>query len=499
MEYIVTSSEMQKIDATTINEIGIPGMVLMEKASLKMFQIMVERFDTNNRICIVAGCGNNGGDGLALGRMLIEEGYDVTIQVVGNVLHASDQFMDQMQILMSLGISVEKEADYDEYDILVDAIFGVGLSRPIEGHYKEVIEAMNQAKAYKIAVDAPSGICCTTGNILGVALKCDLTITFGLMKRGLLLYPGNDYAGEIIVSNIGFPKLVINALKPTAYTFTSKDLDQLPERVNHSNKGTYGKVLIVAGAKNMAGACFLSAKAAYMMGAGLVQILTDEANRTILQTLIPEAVLTTYESDKEAKEKLESIMGQCKSVVIGPGMGVSKRTQMLLATLLKNYEGTLIVDADGCNVANATLKDAGISLSDAKPEIIFTPHLKEASRMTGVSVADIIGDRFNVAEAFAKENACVLVLKDARTVVTDGDGFFYINSTGNNGMSTGGSGDVLSGIIAGIAAGMRDARKAAELGVMIHGRSGDFAAKEKGIRSLMAGDLLEYMPNAISK
>ncbi|MCQ2492474.1 MAG: NAD(P)H-hydrate dehydratase [Lachnospiraceae bacterium] len=497
MEYIVTSSEMQKIDATTIKEIGIPGMVLMEKASLKMFQIMVERFDQTNRICIVAGCGNNGGDGLALGRMLIEEGYDVTIQVVGNVLRASDQFMDQMQILMSLGIKVEKEADYNNFDILVDAIFGVGLSRPIEGHYKEVIEAMNAANAYKIAVDAPSGICCTTGNVLGVALKCDLTITFGLMKRGLLLYPGHDYAGEVIVSNIGFPKLVINALKPTAYTFTAKDLGNLPARVNHSNKGTYGKVLIVAGAKNMAGACYLSAKAAYMMGAGLVQILTDEANRTILQTLIPEAVMTTYESDLEAKERLEAVMGQCKSVVIGPGMGVSERTKMLLEILLKNYEGTLIIDADACNVVNDVVKRSGISLREAKPEIIFTPHLKEASRMTGVSVSDIIRERFDVAEAFAKGNDCVLVLKDARTVVTDGDGFFYINSTGNNGMSTGGSGDVLSGIIAGIAAGAEDVKEAASLGVFIHGRCGDFAAEEKGVRSLMAGDLLEYLPAAI--
>ncbi len=495
MEYIVTSSEMQNIDATTIQQIGIPGMVLMEKAALKMFQIMCARFDQTKKICIVAGCGNNGGDGLVLGRMLIEEGYDVDIQVVGNVAHCSDQFAQQMEILKNLEIPVMEEADYSKYDILVDAIFGVGLSRDVKGHYADVIQAMEESSAYKVAVDAPSGICCTTGRVLGIALHCDLTITFGLNKRGLILYPGSDYAGEVIVTNIGFPKKVIDCLTPSACTYNEEDLSRLPVRRNDSNKGTYGKVLVVAGAKNMAGACYFSAKAAYLCGAGLVQIFTHESNRTILQTLLPEAVMTTYEDDDQALSILKDIKDQSKSAVIGPGLGVNDLTRKMLSLMLSDYKGSLVIDADACNV----LGEMTDELSRANASIAITPHMKEASRILGQSIPEIADNRFEVAETFAQEYGVAFVLKDARTVVAGRDGITYINCTGNHGMSTGGSGDVLTGIIAGFAAGGLDIMEAARMGVFIHGRSGDQAARVKGERSLMASDILEGIDESLKE
>lgn len=495
MKYIATSAEMAQIDQTSIQEIGIPGMVLMEKAALKMHDVIVKKFDKNVKICIIAGTGNNGGDGLALGRMLLEDGYFVTIQVVGNVLRASEQFLEQMQILLALGNQVQKEASYEDYDVLVDAIFGVGLSRDVGGIYKEVIEKINQADAFKIAVDAPSGICCTTGNVLSIAVKCNLTITFGLMKRGLLLYPGHDYAGEIIVEDIGFPKRVIDKLKPAAYTYGPEDLVRLPKRKNDSHKGTYGKVLIVAGAKNMAGACYFSAKASYLCGSGLVEILTTEENRVILQGLIPEAVMTTYHDKNEAVCLLKDHMHNCQVVVIGPGMGQNVTTRVLLETLLKEYCGKLIIDADACNMLSGFRN----LLPDSKADIVITPHMKEASRILGITIKQLNRDPILIIQEYASENHLTFVLKNARTFISSGERLTFINSSGNNGMSTGGSGDVLTGIIAGLCAGGLKAEEAAKLGVYCHGLAGDYAKGQKGVYSVMASDLLAHIPDVFMR
>lgn len=494
MRYITTSAEMQKIDQMTIQGIGIPGMVLMERAAYAMYEQIIERFpDCKTKICIVAGTGNNGGDGLALGRMLAEEGYSVTIQVVGNPLTASDQFMDQMQILLALGVVTVTEADYGEYDVLVDAIFGVGLSREVKGTYGEVIEQMNEARAYKIAVDIPSGVCATSGNVLGVALKCDLTVTFGLLKRGLVLYPGCQYAGEVITAKIGFPKKVIEQYRPTAYTYGEEDLEKLPVRRPDSNKGTYGKVLVVAGNINMAGACYFSSKAAYLCGSGLVQILTPEENRVILQSMIPEAILTTYKEKEDAKESLREAMKTCSSIVIGPGMGRTETTKELLELLLEEYEEKLIIDADGCNV----LSELEPLLKMTKADVVLTPHMKEATRILNISMEELKENRFSIIEEYAKEHKLTFVLKDARTLISNGTDLTFINTSGNNGMSVGGSGDVLAGMIAGLCAGGMSGMEGAVLGVYCHGLSGDYAKLEKGVYSMMASDLLNHISDAL--
>jgi NAD(P)H-hydrate epimerase len=494
MRYLPTSDEMQAIDRTSIEEVKIPGMVLMERAALKMYEVIKERFDQKNKICIVAGTGNNGGDGLALGRMLLEDGYLVTIHVAGNPLKTSEQFAEQMHILRALGYTVETEVCYKDYDILVDAIFGVGLAREITGHYAELIERMNQADAYKIAVDVPSGICGTTGKVLGIALKCNLTITFGLMKRGLLFYPGADYAGEVIVAEIGFPKAVVEKLMPSAYTYTKEDLERLPKRKNDSHKGTYGKVLVVAGAVNMAGACYFSAKAAYLCGSGLVEILTAEENRVILQGLIPEAVMTTYQSTEEAVSLLKEHMSACKCAVIGPGMGQNATTKALLEVMLTGYDGKLVIDADACNL----LSQFEAMLPEVNADIAITPHMKEASRILGLSIEEINEDPIGIISDYAAKNHLTFVLKNARTIISNGERLTFINASGNNGMSTGGSGDVLTGIIAGLCSGGLEMSEAARLGVYCHGLAGDLAKEAKGTYSLMAGDLLEQIPSVLS-
>lgn len=493
MKYITTSAEMQKIDQMTIQKIGIPGMVLMEKAALKMHDIIQEKFGKEKKICIVAGIGNNGGDGLALGRLLLESGYSLTIQVVGNTLKASKQFEEQMKILLALGISIKSDVCYNDYDVIVDAVFGVGLSREVSGHYAEVLNSINQSKAYKIAVDAPSGICCTTGAVLGTAVRCDLTITFGLMKRGLLLYPGSDYVGEVMVADIGFPQQIISQYEPETITYTKEDLSRLPKRKNDSHKGTYGKVLIAAGAVNMAGACYFSAKAAYLCGSGLVEILTAEENRTILQTLIPEAVMITYQDEKEAVHLLRTHMKDCKTTVLGPGMGKNQITENFLTIMLKEYDGTLIIDADGCNL----LSKVEHLLPEAKADIVITPHMKEASRILNMTIEDIASDSIAIIREYAYKNNLTFVLKNARTIISSGERLTFINSSGNNGMSTGGSGDVLSGMIAGLCSGGLKAKEGAKLGVYCHGLAGDCARAQKGAYSLMASDILNHISDIL--
>lgn len=494
MRYITTSAEMQEIDQISIEEIGIPGMVLMEKAALKMHDFIVARFDKTKKICIVAGIGNNGGDGLALGRMLLEDGYSVTIQIAGNTKKASRQFLEQMKILQSLGYETEQEVDYGAFDLLIDGIFGVGLSRDVGGDYAKIVQQMNEADVYKIAIDAPSGICCTTGRVLGTALKCDLTITFGLMKRGLFLYPGKTYAGEVIVADIGFPQAAVKKVSPSAYTYGREDLFRLPKRREDSHKGTYGKVFIVAGTTNMAGACYFSAKAAYLCGSGLVEILTTEENRTILQGLIPEAVMTTYRSQQEAVELLRKHQKACKTAVIGPGMGKNEITRTLLKEMLQQYDGNLVIDADACNL----LFQFEDLLPEAKAKVVITPHLKEASRILGISMEDILADPFERISSYARKNQLTFVLKNARTLISDGERLTFINSSGNNGMSTGGSGDVLTGMIAGLCSGGLDLAEAARLGVYCHGLAGDLAKEEKGTYSLLASDLLNYIPGVLN-
>lgn len=493
MEFITTSAEMQLIDRMTIEGIGIPGMVLMEKAALKMFDYIHEHFDQSNKIAVICGIGNNGGDGMALARMLIEAGYQADIQIVGNTLKASDQFIDQMQILLALGIHASNMLDYTQYDILVDAIFGVGLSREVGGVFAEAIERFNEADAVKIGCDAPSGICCTTGKVLGIATKCDITITFGYQKRGLVLYPGCDYAGKVIVADIGFPKSVAFQYPPTAITYTKADLALLPKRSNDSHKGTYGKVLVVAGTKNMAGAAYFCAKAAYMTGSGLVQILTAEENRTILQGLIPEAIMTTYETDEEAVAKLKEAMKDCKTAVIGPGLSMQELTKTMVKTMLAEYEGKLIIDADGCNVLHDFLPE----LKASNAQIIITPHMKEASRILDMPIGDILENQEEIIFEFSKENGVVFVLKNARTLISWGERLTFINTSGNNGMSTGGSGDVLAGMIAGLCSGGLYVDEAARMGVFCHGLAGDYAREEKGVYSMVASDLLNHIPDAL--
>lgn len=486
MQYIVTKQEMRAIDSYTIQKIGIPGEVLMERAALSVVSL-VEKLNTNRgRILIAVEGGNNGGDGLAAGRILTERGYMVDIYYAGDADKQSQSFRIQMNILQNLGIRVRKTLANRDYAIVVDGIFGVGLSRPVEGLQKKAIEALNQIDAIKIAIDIPSGIDATSGDILGVAFRADYTVTFGLKKLGMYFSDGIDYCGEIICENVGFPKSAIDSIKPQIYAYEPSDMTKLPKRFNNSNKGTYGRVAVIAGSKHMSGAAYLCGKAAYSTGVGLVKIYTHESNRMILQSQLPEAVMMTYNDYEGALACIEDAMRWATVIVVGPGLGIDSTSERMLYELLMNAEVPLVLDADALNILSNNME----LLQASSAQMIITPHMKEMSRLIHKSVSEISADRFDIARKFAKKSGLTLVLKDAKSIVTNGGEQLYINLEGNNGMSTGGSGDVLSGIIAGMIAGGLSLLEAAKMGTYVHCRAGDKAALKKGPYAMLASDII---------
>ena len=297
---------MQKADEYTIHEIGIPSMVLMERAALKTVDILESEQVNLDKTLIVCGSGNNGGDGFAIARLLKEKGYEVTVSFIGREASMSEDCRKQLKIAEKCGVSIVTSINPKEYTSVVDAVFGVGLNREIKGTYRENIEKMNSLPGQKIAVDIPSGICSSTGKVLGTAFLAELTVTFACEKLGCILFPGNMYAGKKIIADIGISRKIFEKEPSVCYTFDREDLSKLlPARKPDSHKGTYGKVLMITGSPGMAGAAYLSAKAAYITGAGLVQIYTAKENRSVLQQLLPEAIISTYtEYDEEALHRL---------------------------------------------------------------------------------------------------------------------------------------------------------------------------------------------------
>ena len=489
MQYIVTKKEMQAIDAYTMDKIGIPSAVLMERAALSVVE-EIERLNVSHgRVLIVVEGGNNGGDGLAVGRILLERGYKVDIYYIGGFEKVSQGFQQQWSILHHMGVRFRKTIPNKEYAVIVDGIFGVGLSREVQGVQKKAIEAMNHMDAIKIAIDIPSGIDATTGEVLGTAFYADYTVTFGLKKLGMFFLDGIDACGTVICKPIGFPAQAVAHVKPMIYAYDNSDLDKLPKRVNNSNKGTYGRVAVIAGSKNMSGAAFLCSKAAYSTGAGLVKIYTHESNRTILQSQLPEAVMMTYDDYEGALACIEDALQWATVIVVGPGLGVDTVSERMLYELLMNAEVPMVVDADALNILSNNIE----LLRTSSVQIIMTPHMKEMSRLIQRPVEEIAKNRFAIAREFAKKMQVTLVLKDAKSIATNGGQQTYMNLAGNNGMSTGGSGDVLAGIIAGMLAGGLTLADAARMGTYVHCRAGDLAAEHKGNYAMLASDIISYI------
>lgn len=487
MKILVDSRQMKLCDSNTIHHFKVPSLVLMERAALGVAEEIAKKIQTGSSILVVCGTGNNGGDGLAVGRMLVQHGYKVTFVIPGNLAKVTEETARQLEICKAYGMEVQKEIPKAEFDAVVDALFGIGLSRELKDVYFDIIAQMNRIRAFKVAVDIPSGIHADTGAVMGIAFKADITITFAFSKLGLCLYPGAEYAGRIKVKDIGIGIESFLEEKPCYYELEDKDLVNVPKRKDYSNKGTYGKVFIAAGHKNMAGAAFLSGKAAYVTGAGLVKLYTEETNREILQQLLPEAVMATYEPEQEEEKELRESIAWADVIVAGPGMGTGKESESIIKTILKEAEIPVILDADGLNIISKYKE----WLTETKAAVIVTPHLGEMARLTGKSIFDIQKQLLQVALEFAKAYNVICILKDARTVTALPNGTAYINTSGNNGMATAGAGDVLTGVLAGLTAQKMELRKAAPLGVYLHGRGGDSILSRTGNYGMMAQDVIE--------
>lgn len=508
MKYALDSIGAKKIDDYTTQVIKVPAVVLMERAAYEVTAVMKKVIHITDSIIVICGPGNNGGDGIAAGRILSLEGYKVSFFFFGKEEKASAQTKVQLDIIRNLGLTIENNYRPDEYNIIIDAVFGVGLSRQVTGEYAAVIDAMNQSGSRIFSVDIPSGISADDGKIMGCAVKADYTITFGFQKQGLLLYPGTEYAGEIIVADIGFPKIPAEEAGMASVYYETEDIRRIPIRKNYSNKGTYGKALIIAGSKGMSGAASLSANAAYRAGAGLVKILTASENRIILQSSLPEALFAAYNRDGKTRDEWEYDMNAQLSwasvIVIGPGLGRSETAKELVNFVIKHAKVPVVMDADAlfilAEILNSMDSDKSRleKLSDLLREgTVLTPHLMELSRLMDIPVSDIVNNIIDTARQCSYNSNLIYAIKDARTIVTK-SGCRYINVSGNNGMATGGSGDVLTGIIAALIAQGMETYEAVCLAVYLHGLAGDAAAKKKGTYSIMAGDIIESIAEVIS-
>jgi len=490
MKYLVTSEEMKRYDDNTIKKIGIPGMVLMERAAFSVFTWMEKKFvqlpAEMKKVLVIAGRGNNGGDGLALARLLSECGYRVCVWCVGDENKATTQWKMQMKILENYPVQIETKAPKEEYTILVDALLGVGLSGEVQGAYLEAIQYFNQKQGQKIALDIPSGLDAGTGKVLGCAVKADYTITFGFCKRGLVLYPGCELAGEVITTEVGINQNSFCGEPPTMFYYDESVQELLPPRAQSGNKGTFGKVLLVVGSSNMAGAAVLAAKGAYRTGAGMVKVITPSENREILQSTVPEALVGT-------PEELEESLKWADVVVIGPGIGQSETAVQCMEKVVAGFL-PLIIDADGLNLVakNPEIEEA---IRNRKEAVILTPHVGELSRLTGEEIATLKTDLSYYAMELATKLQAIVVAKDARTFICAKGRPVCVNLRGNSGMATAGSGDVLAGVIGGLLAQQMEPFEAAAVGVYIHAYAGERAAAQMGEHAVMAGDIAEWIGN----
>lgn len=493
MKTIVNCRQMKELDANTIQNAGLAGCVLMERAALAVKEELDKEPEHLRRVLVVCGNGNNGGDGIAIARLLHLAGVSAELYCPGNPEKMTPEARKQLEIAQYYSVPQVNNPEWAEYTTIVDAIFGVGLAREVRGIYGEIIENINRTQARVVAVDIPSGIHGDTGEVMGIAVKAEETVTFAFLKTGLCLYPGAEYAGEVTVKDIGIYGQAGLLAKEPLLALEEIDLRGLPRRSPDGNKGTFGKVLAAAGSLNMSGAAFLCAKSCFRAGAGMVKIHTVEGNREILQKLLPEAMLDTDTEDGIDEEALARSIAWCDVAVVGPGLGHSNRSRELVEYFLYHCPKPMVLDADALNTIS--LYPEFMELVDHR--CIVTPHMGEMSRLCGKGIGKLKRSPIEAASDFAREHNCVCVLKDARTVIADGTGSRYLNLTGNEGMATAGSGDVLSGLLAGLLAQGLPTEKAAPLGVYLHGLAGDIAKERQGSRGMMASDIIDAIYPAL--
>lgn len=493
---IFSADQIKAWDQFTIREESIPSIELMERACRAFAHWFFERYDAAHKVGVVCGTGNNGGDGLGIARLLHEWGYPVNVWIVQGGVKESEDFKVNRKRLpeevpvteIAEHVSPELFADRT---ILIDALFGSGLTRPVEGIYSLVIEQVNQCKAIRLAVDVPSGILIDRHSE-ETRIRAHQTVTFQCPKLAFLLPENYPYVGEWHVIDIGLSK---KFLKETEVTHSIVDLKSvrklLKPRNKFDHKGIYGHALLMAGSTGKMGACVLAARAAIRSGVGLVTAHVPRNGYPIIQMAVPEVMATQDTSDHYFTDReVESFFS---AIGIGPGLGQQAETGLALQKVLQQVRVPLVLDADALNLLASDSR-----LIDQIPAgSILTPHPGEFKRLVGSWTHDF--EKLEKLKRFSEQTQCVVVLKGAYSAIASPDGKITFNSTGNPGMATGGSGDVLTGLLTGLLAQGYESLNAAVLGVYLHGLAGDLAAHEKGLNSLIAGDIIEFLPTAFRK
>jgi NAD(P)H-hydrate epimerase len=508
---IVTSEQMRNIDRRAIREWGIPGVVLMENAAAAVMAEMDRFFGglAGLKVGIVCGKGNNGGDGLALARRLSIRGVPVRVALLAPVSAVSGEARTHLDILRKTDVELAPNAsagavaDIIEWsDIIVDAILGVGLSSPLAGKFRQVVETINAASSPVVAVDIPTGINADTGEVMGAAIRADLTVTMALIKRGLILFPGAAYAGAVRVVDIGIPHEVVEK-ESISLSLLGREFvwGMVRRRASDAHKGDFGHAMIIAGSVGKAGAAAMAAKAALRAGAGLVTVATPGSIVPVIQQHAAEAMCIPAGESIDgtigmgAEDELVKASDRMTAVAIGPGLTTHPETVQAVRSIVQRLTVPMVIDADAVNA----LAGSPAILKRAKAPVIITPHPGEMARLLGTSPDEVQKDRVGIAGKFAEKHGVTLVLKGAGTIVADPNGETFINATGNPGMATAGTGDVLTGMIAGLLAQGYPATQAACLGVYLHGLAGDLAAKDKTEMAMIAGDVIEKIPEAVKQ
>lgn len=511
---LVTAAQMQELDRRTIREAGIPSLTLMEHAGTAVVEAMASRYGdlARTRVAIVCGKGHNGGDGLVVARLLSKRRAQVQVFLLHHVsdLAADSRTMYRRFVRSAGGKPVVAGAAPEQLakglaasDLVVDALLGTGLSAPVTGAYAAAIDLMNRAGHPIIAVDLPSGLQTDTGEVLGQAVRADLTVTFGLPKLGLYLNEGIDHAGEVTVADIGIPIDYAEAVDSPLSLLTSEEIARLlPARKPSAHKGTFGHVGIIAGSPGKTGAAAMTARAALRTGAGLVTVATPRGVNDVLEGKLLEAMTypvpdtADHTFGLKALDLLSAFAAARTSVAIGPGISTQPETVELVHRLLAQIERPCVLDADALNA----VADRPESLARCRASLILTPHPGEMARLVKADSGQAVNrDRLAVASSFVAMHRTIVVLKGARTLLAHPDGRLAICPTGNPGLATGGTGDVLTGMIASLLAQGLPPWDAACSATYLHGLAGDLAAQAHGQAGMIAGDVIDQIPYAIGQ
>lgn len=508
---VVSTETMQKAERLTIDNYRIPGQILMETAGRACAAFVDAEYGPGNGkfAVVVAGKGNNGGDGYVIARCLLQKGWIVSVFVIAEKNCIAGDAEKNLSLLDPLIVRYCPESgdllafgdDFHHASVVVDALFGIGITKDVSGVYAEAIAIINSPGRPVVAVDIPSGIDASTGRVLGVAVKADATVTFAFAKVGHVVYPGRTYTGKLVTADIGLPLEVAAATECFDYLDSESVGTFLKYRNRSDHKGSYGHCLIIAGSTGKTGAAALSANSAVRAGSGLVTLAVPASLNPILEVKTTESMTFPLEDcgkgylDEENFAAILQVACGKDAVALGPGISAATGTVALVQRLVRDCPVPMVLDADGLN---AIAGNVSILLQKKSSAIVLTPHPGEMSRLTGLSIASIESDRITVARDFAVRYAVYLVLKGAGTVIAAPDGSIAINGSGNPGMASGGMGDVLTGIIVSLVGQGYSALEACRLGVFLHGHAADLVAREKGEIGITATDVLERIPYAYS-